>query len=67
LELVVADIPDISPLGAAWAGGLAVGLYDGLEDIAELPRPVATYTPQMPREEVESKYAGWQAAVQRVL
>jgi glycerol kinase len=67
LELVVADIPDISPLGAALAGGLAVGLYDTLEDIAALPRPVAVYKPQMPREEAESKYAGWQEAVQRVL
>lgn len=67
LELVASDIPDISPLGATLAGALAVGLYDTLEDIAALPRPVATYKPQMPQEEAESKYAGWQEAVQRVL
>ncbi|NKB72328.1 MAG: glycerol kinase GlpK [Candidatus Latescibacteria bacterium] len=67
LELVASDIPDISPLGATLAGGLATGLYDTLEDIAALPRPVATYTPQMSHQEAESKYAGWQKAVQRVL
>ena len=67
LDLVVADVADVSPLGAALAGALAVGIYDSLDDIKALPRPVVAYKPQMPQEEVERKCSGWRAAVQRVL
>lgn len=48
LELVVADVADVSPLGAILAGRLAVGNLRTLEDVPALPRRVVTYTPHMP-------------------
>jgi glycerol kinase len=67
LELAVSDVPESSAWGAAMAGLLGLGVYDSFNDLAALPRTTTTYRPQMPREDVDRFYSGWQAAVQRVL
>jgi glycerol kinase len=67
LELAVADAPESSAWGAALAGLLGLGVYKSLDDLAALPRRQKIYKPQMTREAADDLYAGWQAAVRRVL
>ncbi len=67
LEVSAAQIPDCSPLGAAMAGMLGMGLVQSIDQLAQLPRAVVTYRPAMPESEVERLYAGWKHAVRQVL
>jgi len=67
LELVVADVAEASALGAAMAGMLGLRLADSLDELASLPRETRSYKPQMPAEHADRLYAGWKAAVKRVL
>ena len=56
---------DISPLGAAFLAGLAVGLWAGEEEIEDLVPPRDRFEPQMSAERREALYAGWGEAVVR--
>jgi glycerol kinase len=67
LEVAAADIPDCSPLGAALAGSIGMGVYKSFDDLAALPREVATYRPQMAQPTADALHAGWNRAVQQVL
>jgi glycerol kinase len=67
LEVNVAQLPDCSPLGAALAGMLGMGMHDSLHALAGLPRTVVSYRPAMPRERADSLHSGWKRAVQQVL
>jgi glycerol kinase len=67
LELIVSPVPESSALGAAMAGMLGLGLVASLADLAALPRETKRYQPTMSGERVEELYAGWRAAVERVL
>jgi glycerol kinase len=67
LGLVVSDVPESSALGAAIAGLLGQGVVDSLEKLSALPRQTQDYRPQGNAEHIERLYAGWQAAVRRVL
>lgn len=65
-ELVVAKVAESSPLGAAMAGMLGIGLAANFDELVSLPREARMYQPQRTAHEVDRWYAGWQAAVQRV-
>jgi glycerol kinase len=67
LEIRVSDVPDCSPLGAVMAGMLGAGLRQSLDELEAAPRDMIIYQPTMPADQVECYYAGWKAAVQRVL
>ena len=67
LELVVADVAESSALGAAMAGMLGSRLVRSLDELARTPRETRCYRPQMAAEEADRLYAGWKAAVKRVL
>lgn len=54
-----------SALGAAYLAGLAVGIWQGLDELAQLPRPRDRFGPQMADAERAARYAGWQQAVAR--
>jgi glycerol kinase len=56
---------DISPLGAAFLAGLAVGLWADEAEIEDLVPPRDRFEPQMPVERREALYAGWRGAVAR--
>lgn len=58
------SLPELSALGAVMAGMLGMGL---VSDFSGLPHLFDEYSPAMPPEQVEEYYAGWLAAVQRVL
>ncbi len=59
--------PDISPLGAAFLAGLAVGLWADEAEIAALVPPQDRFEPQMPADRRAALYAGWREAVARAV
>jgi glycerol kinase len=58
---------DVSPLGAAFLAGLAIGLWADEAEIEALAPPRDRFEPQMSAEQREALYAGWQAAVARTV
>jgi glycerol kinase len=56
---------DISPLGAAFLAGLAVGLWADEAQIEGLVPPRDRFEPQMSPDQREALYAGWREAVAR--
>ncbi len=67
VELEVAEVAESSAWGAAMAGLLGLGVVASLDELAALPRSPRRYRPSMPSSDANELYAGWQAAVQRVL
>jgi glycerol kinase len=67
LEVTAAQIAECSPLGAAMAGMLGMGLHRSFDELAKLPREVTTYHPTMPRDRADALHAGWKNAVKQVL
>ncbi|RBY80923.1 glycerol kinase [Geodermatophilus sp. TF02-6] len=70
----VLDVPVIRPkvaettaLGAAYAAGLAVGFWSGLDDLTANWAEDKRWTPQMPAEERERTYRNWRKAVTKSL
>lgn len=58
---------DASALGTAYLAGLAVGWWQTLDEIAQLPRPQILFKPRMAVSRREALYAGWQSAVARAI
>ena len=56
---------ELSGIGAAYAAGIAVGIYNKKEVLNKMTR--IRFTPQMQPEERAQKYAGWKNAVEQVL
>jgi len=57
---------ETTALGVAYLAGLRLGWYRDLDEIAELWQCERRFMPQMPEEERERLYRGWQEAVERV-
>ncbi len=58
---------ETTALGAAYLAGLAVGVYPGLDAISYAWQCERRFEPRMGEQQRQHLYAGWQAAVQRVL
>jgi glycerol kinase len=58
---------DTSALGAAFAAGLAAGVWSGLDEIGRLWRADTTWSPAMRVSEREALWKGWNKAAQRSL
>lgn len=67
VELIVSEVPESSALGATMMGWLGLGMCRSLEQLAGMPRQTRMFRPQMNGGRVRKFYAGWQAAVKRVL
>lgn len=65
VNVQVPEAEELSGIGAAYAAGLAVGIYDKETLFGRMARK--KYEPQMESEVREEKYAGWKAAVENVL
>ena len=70
----VLDVPVIRPrifettcLGAAYAAGLAAGVWNGLDELRANWETGKEWQPAMSAEAREAGYRGWQKAVQRTL
>ncbi|MEJ0099886.1 MAG: glycerol kinase GlpK [Pseudomonadota bacterium] len=66
LPVVRPQTVETTALGAAFLAGLQAGVYDSLEQIAQLWQAERRFTPQMPAARADTLYAGWQDAVRRV-
>lgn len=61
------ELPELSALGAVFAGTLGMGIYTSLDDLAQIPSTFKDYNPQMDKDTVNKLYAGWQSAIQQIL
>jgi glycerol kinase len=66
-KLRVATMPDCSPLGAALAGLLGLGIFKSLQELSAMPRSDVVYEPGMAADRALRLYAGWQRAVRQVV
>jgi glycerol kinase len=66
-QIVAADVADFSPMGAAMAGGLAMGLYPSLEKLGDICQEGQVYAPTMSKPEADRLHKGWATAVRQVL
>jgi glycerol kinase len=60
-------VRETTALGAAYLAGLAVGYWDGLDDVRTNWALDREFAPQRPRSDVDRLYAGWKKAVTRSL
>jgi glycerol kinase len=74
LQADVLGIPVVRPavaettaLGAAYAAGLAVSVWDGLGDVRARWREERRWEPRTPAKEVARRYERWREAVERAL
>jgi len=58
-------VAETTALGAAYAAGLAVGFWGGLEELRRNWEVDKTFKPAMPSKEREEGYRGWKKAVER--
>ncbi|PPC90713.1 MAG: glycerol kinase, partial [Methylocystis sp.] len=58
---------ELTAVGAAYAAGLAVGVYKSLDDIAAQTRESRRFTPDMTLQERARLVASWEKAVERSL
>ena len=58
---------ETTAMGAAFAAGLAVGVWDSPESLTQLNPPDAEFTPAIGAEECEARLVRWKDAVQRTL
>jgi glycerol kinase len=56
---------ELSALGAARFGGLALGWWKSMDDLEQLPRDTNEFLPQISATEAERIYAKWKTAVAR--
>lgn len=66
-ELRISEMPDCSALGAVFAGQLGLGFRRNLAELSARDRTILVYRPRLSRENADALYAGWKAAVRRVL
>ena len=61
IPVQVPDVEELSGIGAAYAAGIAAGIYDPDTIFSGIRR--SKFTPQMDPETVQKKYSGWKDAV----
>jgi glycerol kinase len=67
VPVVRAAVAQTTALGAAYAAGLAVGYWNGLEELRNNWQAERTWEPRMDVGTRDRLYAGWQKAVDRSL
>jgi glycerol kinase len=65
LPVVRPQVSETTALGAAYAAGLAVGVWPGLEDVRAHWRAADRWTPRMDADRRAALYASWKKAVGR--
>jgi glycerol kinase len=65
VPVVRPTVAETTVLGAAYAAGLAVGFFSGLDEVAALWTEGRRWRPAMERAEADRLYAGWKKAVER--
>ncbi|MDB5459079.1 MAG: glycerol kinase, partial [Caulobacteraceae bacterium] len=65
LPVVRPEVSETTALGAAYAAGLAVGVWPDLEEVSAHWKAHQRWTPNMPEARRASLYASWKKAVGR--
>ncbi|SOC55119.1 glycerol kinase GlpK [Ornithinimicrobium cerasi] len=65
VDVVRPRVVETTALGAAYAAGIAVGFWDGEQDVVGNWEEDRRWTPAMPEEERERLYRAWKKAVTR--
>jgi glycerol kinase len=60
-------VAETTALGAAYAAGLATGVWSGLDDLRQNWKKDRQWEPRWSEDQRQSGYAGWQKAVSRTL
>lgn len=66
-EVLRSGITELSAMGSAFMGGLGIGFWSSLEDLAGLSREFVCYEPAMDHLTRASLYDGWKSAIASVL
>ncbi len=61
------QVTETTALGAAYAAGLATGVWSSTDDVRANWREATRWEPRMDADEVERRYARWREAVERSL
>jgi glycerol kinase len=67
ISVRASSLPELSALGAVFAGALGMNVYSSLADLETLPQPFTDFEPKLDAALAAAYYSDWQAAVQRVL
>ena len=67
VDVVRPKVTETTALGAAYAAGIAVGFWDGEQDVIDNWAEDKRWSPTDERDEVARQYRSWQKAVQRTL
>ncbi|MCB8985448.1 MAG: glycerol kinase GlpK [Ardenticatenaceae bacterium] len=67
LPLRAANLPELSALGAVFAGTLGLGVYGSTAEVAALAHGYVEYQPVMETAVAQDLYTGWQRAIRQVL
>ncbi len=67
IPVVRPRVVETTALGAAYAAGLATGLWSGLDELRTHWREDRRFEPRMPEDERERRYRQWQKAVSKSL
>jgi len=67
VPVVTPVIPETTSMGAAFAAGLAVGVWENTDEIRKLWAASQEYVPNMSQEERDENWKGWKKAVTKSL
>jgi FGGY family of carbohydrate kinases, C-terminal domain len=65
--VVIPCVQETTAMGAAFAAGLAVGVWKDLGEVKALWKEAKVFVPKMPEEERAKNWLGWKKAVSRSL
>lgn len=65
VPVICPSVAETTALGAAYAAGLAVGMWNGLDELQRNWHGYREWRPQMPDSDRTRLYAGWKKAVTR--
>ncbi len=60
-------VRETTAMGAAFLAGIAVGFWEGLEEVSEVWKAEKVFTPRMKEEERQKLYSAWKEAVRRAI
>lgn len=66
-RIVKSNLDELSALGAAYAGGIACGLWKNRNALSAFWQPEVVYERQMPQCKIDEDYQGWRMAVAKLL
>jgi glycerol kinase len=66
-KIVVSDVAELSSMGSVYLAGLAVGIWNSVEEISRLKQENELYQPAMNYDTRDKYYHGWKQTVNSVL